>query len=230
MLQSAFISTVNNWEAWRMQITCISSARTGWMWSYRKSGCRLSTHNSSVRKPCGINTSVFKVKITKHIPSSQVYLVQLQNFNNLSLSLSLSFTLNTKRKLWFIIVQVAGDDCCNDSCSRLSFTSNTKRRLIQNSPSGWTLQTRHRYHAIKPNSPSRSKAELTATWTQQYHPLFCIHSSTSSINHTEITPPAHLQSTTQRPHHLHTFNHTKTTPPAHLQSTTQRPHHLHTFN
>lgn len=30
---------------------CISSARTGWMWSYRNSGWRLSTHSSSVRRP-----------------------------------------------------------------------------------------------------------------------------------------------------------------------------------
>ena len=34
-----------------LQSACISSARTGCICSYRKSGCKLSTHSSRVRKP-----------------------------------------------------------------------------------------------------------------------------------------------------------------------------------
>lgn len=55
------------WASWSAGLrsvrhkACISSARTGWMCSWRKSGCRLSTHNSNVLKPYSKNHSSIKV-------------------------------------------------------------------------------------------------------------------------------------------------------------------------
>lgn len=53
-LRKTFKSSIRPQSGLRWKVrgfTCISSARTGWMWSYRKSGCRLSTQSSSVRRP-----------------------------------------------------------------------------------------------------------------------------------------------------------------------------------
>lgn len=53
-LRKTFQSSIRPQSGLRWKVrgfTCISSARTGWMWSYRKSGCRLSTQSSSVRRP-----------------------------------------------------------------------------------------------------------------------------------------------------------------------------------